>query len=154
MEFAKGMAVMVTYNVQTDLDVVNGSQGMIVNIILDKREPSIAEGVSEVQLKYQPAYLLVKMDWTKAERLDRLEDSMLPLVQLTRTFQISMTDGKSKTVNRTQLPLTAAYTFTNMQSQGQTIPYVIVDIAAPLTGGLTPFNTYVTLSQSLGRDTI
>ncbi|KAG9022127.1 hypothetical protein FRB95_000695 [Tulasnella sp. JGI-2019a] len=154
MEFTKSMAVMVTYNIQMDLDVVNRSQGMIIDIILDERELSIAEGVSEVQLKYQPAYLLVKMDQTKAERLDRLKDSMLPLIPLTRTFQISMTDRKSKTVNHTQLPLTAAYAFTDMQSQGQTIPYVIVDIAAPPTGGLTPFNAYVTLSQSSGRDMI
>ncbi|KAF8334345.1 uncharacterized protein EI90DRAFT_2915260, partial [Cantharellus anzutake] len=36
-------------------------------------------------------------------------------------------------------------------SQGQTIWHVIIDLAPPPTGGLTPFNTYVALSQSSGR---
>ncbi|KAF8318911.1 uncharacterized protein EI90DRAFT_2941237, partial [Cantharellus anzutake] len=39
-------------------------------------------------------------------------------------------------------------------SQGQTIWHVIIDLAPPPTGGLTPFNTYVALSRSSGRDTI
>jgi len=45
--------------------------------------------------------------------------------------------------------------FTNYHLQGQTIKAVIVDLAKPPTGGdLLIFNVYITLSQSLGRDTI
>ncbi|KAF8479933.1 hypothetical protein JB92DRAFT_2572964, partial [Gautieria morchelliformis] len=33
----------------------------------------------------------------------------------------------------------------------QTLPSVIVDIATPPTGGLTPFNAYVALSRSSGE---
>ena len=55
---------------------------------------------------------------------------------------------------RKQYPITAAYAFTDYCSQGQTLPYVIVDIAKPPTGGLTLFNLYVALSWSSGRHTI
>lgn len=60
----------------------------------------------------------------------------------------------SYTVWQKQYPITAAYAFTNYHSQGQTLPYVIVDIAKLPTGGLTLFNLYVALSQSSGRHTI
>lgn len=50
--------------------------------------------------------------------------------------------------------MTAAYSFTDYRSQGQTIPYVLVDIATPPTGGLNLFNLYVALSRSSGRSTI
>ena len=44
--------------------------------------------------------------------------------------------------------MTAAYAFTDYRSQGQTIPYVIVDIGSPPTGTLSLFNLYVALSRS------
>ena len=50
--------------------------------------------------------------------------------------------------------MTPAYAFTDYRSQGQTIPFVMVDIATPLTGGLSLFNLYVALSRSSGRSTI
>ncbi len=51
------------------------------------------------------------------------------------------------------LPLTESYTLTDYQSQGQTIPHVIVDIGAVPYGKLTPFNVYVALSCSSGQET-
>ncbi|KAG1739556.1 hypothetical protein EDB19DRAFT_1635736, partial [Suillus lakei] len=39
-------------------------------------------------------------------------------------------------------------------SQGQTIPYVLVDIATPPNGGLNLFNLYIALSWSSGESTI
>ena len=48
----------------------------------------------------------------------------------------------------------AAYAFTDYRSQGQTIPYVVVDIATPPTGGLSLFNLYVVLLRSSGKETI
>ncbi|KAI6116444.1 hypothetical protein F5141DRAFT_1267921 [Pisolithus sp. B1] len=58
------------------------------------------------------------------------------------------------TVKRRQFPITSAYAFTDYCAQGQTIPYVIVDIARPPTGVLNLFNLYVALLRSSGRDTI
>jgi hypothetical protein len=53
---AIGMKVMVTENMETDLDVVNGSRGCIVNIILDVDEPPIPYD-PVVKLKKLLAYL-------------------------------------------------------------------------------------------------
>jgi hypothetical protein len=53
-----------------------------------------------------------------------------------------------------QFPLTAAYAFTDYHAQGQTIPYVIVDVASPPTGTLSIFNLYVALSRSAGWHSI
>ena len=57
-------------------------------------------------------------------------------------------------MTRAQFPITGAYAFTDYRAQGQTIPYVIVDIATPPTSGLSLFNLYVALSRSSGRNTI
>ncbi|KAF8192836.1 hypothetical protein K438DRAFT_1589785, partial [Mycena galopus ATCC 62051] len=45
-----------------------------------------------------------------------------------------------------------AYAFTDYRSQGQTIQYVLVDIASPPSGKLSLFKLYVALSQSSGQD--
>ena len=51
--------------------------------------------------------------------------------------------------------MTGAYAFTDYQSQGQTINHdVIVNIAMPPTGTLTPFNIYVALSRCHGHEHI
>jgi hypothetical protein len=48
----------------------------------------------------------------------------------------------------------AAYAFTDYSSQGQTLPYVIINIRSPPTGTLSLFNLYVVLSRSSGRASI
>ena len=57
-------------------------------------------------------------------------------------------------MKRHQFPLTVAYAFTDYRSQGQTILYIVVDLAVPSNGTLNLFNLYVALSHSSGRDTI
>ena len=54
----------------------------------------------------------------------------------------------------TSIPMTVAYAFMDYQSQGQTIPYVLVDIAQPPTGSPSPSNPYVAPPRSSGWDTI
>ncbi|KAJ6567689.1 hypothetical protein DFH09DRAFT_918571 [Mycena vulgaris] len=53
-----------------------------------------------------------------------------------------------------KVPLTGSYAFTDYRSQGQTLPFVFVDIATPPSGGLSLFNLYVALPKSSGRGTI
>ena len=52
---AIGMNVMVTNNLQTDLDIMNGARGVITDIILNQDEPPL-EGESTVQLKFLPCF--------------------------------------------------------------------------------------------------
>ncbi|KAJ7683082.1 hypothetical protein B0H17DRAFT_942244 [Mycena rosella] len=59
-----------------------------------------------------------------------------------------------KTIQRVQFLVTGVYAFTDYRSQGQTLPYIYVDIGTPPTGGLSLFNLYIVLSRSLGRDMI
>jgi hypothetical protein len=152
IELAVGMKVMVTSNIATDLDITNGARGTVVDIILNPEEPPLGDA-SIVQLKHLPQCVLVKLNRTRATRLDALDDGVIPIFPAKSSMQILL-DRKTKTITRFQYPITAAYCFTDYRSQGQTIPHVIVDIASPPTGKLSLFNLYVALSRSSGRETI
>ena len=147
-----GMKVMVTNNLQTDLDITNGARGVVTNIILNHNEPPLEDG-STVHLKFLPECILVKLSRTRAATLPHLEDGVIPIQRVSSSMQIRV-DGKARTVTRTQFPITGADSFTDYRAQGQTIPYVVIDIAPPPTSGLSLFNLYVSLSRSSGRETI
>jgi hypothetical protein len=59
----KGMKVLVTDNVETDLDVTNGAWGEIFDIILHPDKPPPSDKPT-VYLKYVPSYILVKLNRT------------------------------------------------------------------------------------------
>ncbi|EIM85734.1 uncharacterized protein STEHIDRAFT_27417, partial [Stereum hirsutum FP-91666 SS1] len=65
IDVAIGMKVMVTTNVETDLDITNGARGTVVGIVLHEAEPPIGDG-DVIHLQHQPAYILVKLDRTRA----------------------------------------------------------------------------------------
>ena len=148
------MEVMVTFNVATDLDLANGARGHIVDIVLNEREEAPNESTHYMWLQYPPLYVLVSMNRTKANALEGLEAGVLPVAPLTRTFVVMTPNQKKVSISRQQLPITPAYAFTDYRAQAQTIEYCVVDIAKPPYGQLTPFNAYVALSRSRGRDTI
>ena len=147
IELAIGASVMVTLNIHTDLDVANGVRGTIQGIILDERERLITTSDTRtIRLQYPPRYVLVKLARTKAPHLEGLDENVIPIEPVMKSFSI-VKDGRKITVNRTQLPLTLAYAFTDHRAQGQTLEPVIVDIGPPPHGSLTPFNIYVALSR-------
>ena len=151
------MKVMVTENIEIDLDLTNGARGEIVDIVLHPDEPPVRDE-PVVHLKYMPTYTLVKLSRTRVTTLEGLDTSVIPIEPTMTTYRIKIQqrDGKlvQKNVRRCQYPMTAAYAFTDYRSQGQTIPYVIADIGSPPTGTLSLFNLYVALSRSSGRDSI
>jgi hypothetical protein len=154
VELAIGASVMVTLNILTDLDVANGVRGEIEDIVLDERDRHIAmKQTVECRLQNPPRYVLVKLFRTKAPCLEGLPPNVIPITPVSKTFS-TMMNGTKITVKRTQLPLTLAYAFTDFRSQGQTINPLIVDIASPPYGYLTPFNIYVALSRATGRKNI
>jgi ATP-dependent exoDNAse (exonuclease V) alpha subunit len=150
VELAIGMEIMVLANVNTELDIANGARGRITRIVMHEDEHTVIEGRS-VELTRMPAYLVVELNRTKVPQLPGLNLREIPIEPIERTYRITMQDGTTKTVSRLQFPITAAYAFTDYRSQGQTIPYVIVDIGKPPFGKLTPFNAYVALSRAKGR---
>ncbi|KAB5588280.1 Vacuolar membrane-associated protein IML1 [Ceratobasidium theobromae] len=155
VELAIGLEVMVTTNVETELDVANGACGVIQKILFDPKE-QLDTTASEVTLNYLPLCVLVKLNRTKAQRLPGLEEGVVPIVPIKKNYDLPREhkSGGSRSVTRWQLPMTSAYAFTDYQAQGQTIERVVVDIARPPSGRLTQFNAYVALSRSKGRDGI
>lgn len=152
IELAIGAPVMVTLNIHTDLDVANGVRGVIEGIVLDEREHQIStKETLTIHLRYPPRYVLVRLLRTKAPHLQGLEQNIIPIMPVTKAFTVMKGEMKT-TVNRTQLPLTLAYAFTDYRSQGQTLQPVIIDIGRPPHGYLTAFNMYVALSRGTGRD--
>ncbi|VDC07039.1 unnamed protein product [Peniophora sp. CBMAI 1063] len=161
VEISEDCKVMVTFNVETELDLANGARGTVYKILLHEEEV-VAPNARRVRLQYMPRCILIQLDRTRVPPLPGLPPGVVPFVPARRSFQISI-NGRHGTVHRTvhrsQFPMTLAYAFTDYRSQGQTIPRVIVDIATPpgpRTGlnKLSLFNVYVALSRSSGRDTI
>ncbi|KAF8585342.1 hypothetical protein K439DRAFT_1615988 [Ramaria rubella] len=87
VELALGMKVMVTMRVDTDLNIANGSRGVIVGITLDPREEQCVKS-QIVKLEYQPSYILVQLQRTRAERLEGLEDGVIPIELTKKSFKI------------------------------------------------------------------
>ncbi|EUC67452.1 ATP-dependent DNA helicase PIF1, partial [Rhizoctonia solani AG-3 Rhs1AP] len=145
---AVGMKVMVTYNIETDLDVANGARGTVVQIITGDSNVTGSHAGHLQELSRPPICVLVKLWRTKIKKLGDLDEGVIPIVPMRTRFSLKLPNKKELTIWREQLPLTPAYAFTDYRSQGQTIPYIIMDLATPPTGGLTPFNGYVTISRS------
>ncbi|KAI5981216.1 hypothetical protein EDD15DRAFT_2336217, partial [Pisolithus albus] len=82
----KGMKVMVTENVETDLDITNGSRGVVVGIICHLEETGANDEVPQVSLQCLPSFILVKMDRTRTRKLTDLDESVVPIEPTTRSF--------------------------------------------------------------------
>jgi ATP-dependent exoDNAse (exonuclease V) alpha subunit len=150
---AKGMKVMLVSNIQTDFDMANGARGTVQDIILDEREADCQESAFERKLQFPPACVLVKLDRMRVHHFGSLSENVVPVFPAESKIRLQLST-KTVTVTRRQLPLTPAYAFTDYRAQGQTLERVIVDLGRPPTGKLTPFNAYVALSRSSGRETI
>lgn len=108
-------------NLETDSDIANGAHGEIVDVVLDEREEAQEDDAGTVHLKYPPLYVLVKLTHSRADCLDGLEERVIPLQAVTQKMRTIVDEGRGKhkiqTVTRQQYPVTAAYAFTDYQSQ-------------------------------------
>jgi hypothetical protein len=82
-----------------------------------------------------------------------LEPGIIPITPSLIKLAIKI-NGKTKKIDRCQLAIIPAYTFTNFKSQSQSIDCILVDIAKPPFGKLSPFSIHVALSRSRGRNNI
>ena len=156
LQIAIGMKVMVTENLETNLDIANGARGHITAIVLHQHEPPVLED-SIIHLQHLPAYILVHLDKTKASRLPGLDQGVVPVEPRIVNMKFMVKENGQvvqRAGTRRQFPITPAYAFTDYRAQGQTIRRVIIDIARPPRGTLSLFNIYVALSRSFGRSTI
>jgi len=157
VEVAIGMEVMVTLNIATEADLANGSRGKIKDIVLDPREALCDMDLGEdgvVWLQYPPAMILFQPFHHEFPPFPGLDPGLIPIFPSELSFSISYRGKSATKIIRRQYPLSAAYAFTDHKAQGQTIPYVIVDIGKTIIFPVTPFAAYVALSRSTGRNTI
>lgn len=152
VDLAVGMKAMVLENISTDVDLANGSRGVIIDIILDPRENVLTDTSDIVILQHPPAAVLFAPCCNCGTQLTDLPKGTVPIFPSKKKFKLG---GKSGcTVERMQIALTPAYAFTDWKSQGQTIENVIIDLAKTPSAALTRFNAYVAMSRSRGKTTI
>lgn len=152
VDLAIGMKTMILVNISTDVDLANGSRGIISDIILDPREVLPNDASTTIYLMYPPAVVLFRPFSNKNVKIPGLEHGTIPVFPTHTTFSIQA--EKKTTIHRWQFAVTPAYAFTDFKSQGQTMECVIADIGKPPSGFLSPFDVYVTLSRSRGRPSI
>jgi hypothetical protein len=88
VELAICMEVMVMFNAETDLDITNGKQGIVTDILLSWEEPTIPDKQPVIQLEQLPTFLLVKLDRMRATELKGLKNCVIPVKSMCQTFQI------------------------------------------------------------------
>ena len=84
-------------NVETDLNMTNGTQGTIVNIVLHPDEPPLGDKPI-VYLKYLPSYLLMKVSCTHASKLKGSNDAVIPVEVESSSMHIYVKNGEGKWV--------------------------------------------------------
>jgi hypothetical protein len=114
IELAIGMKVLVTSNIETDLDLANGARGEIVDVVLDPDEPPFGDtGEPIVDLQKMPAYTLVKLARTRATRLEGLDEHVIPIEPAQTTYRVKFELANHKFVQRTircrQFPMTGGF---------------------------------------------
>lgn len=148
---------MVTMNISTEVDLVNGTWGVINDIVLYHREHL---GKKEIEsgnltLVYPPAMIIFRPLEATFPRFNGFKDGEIPLFPLEYTFKITTSTSPKKIISHQQYNLTAGYAFTLYKGQGQTILSVLMDLHKPPPPiALTMFAACVALSRSQGRDTI
>lgn len=152
-EFAIGIDVIVTMNLDAENHLVNGARGTVTGMILHSNEEFDASQ-DVIQLQEPPVCVFVKLLHGKNIKLDGLEENEVPLQPVQRSYKLQLQNGKQVTVTRTQLPLQIARAFTDYRSQGQTILPIAIDIGRPPSGSISPFNAYVALSRSKGKRSV
>jgi hypothetical protein len=78
IHIAIGMKVMITENLETDLDITNGAQGEITKLFLHPNEPPLPS-TPIIHLRHLPTFILVKLDRTKASQLPGLDPGVIPV---------------------------------------------------------------------------
>lgn len=152
VELVIGMKAMVTTNISTEVDLANGSQGVVEDIILDPRETLEVSDSKIIRLEYPPAVVLFKPLFCCDRKFPGLENRVIPIFPTRTSFNLGGRSGRR--VDREQISLTPAYAFTGFKSQGQTIKNVVVNLARPPSGGINGFHAYVALLRSRGTKTI
>lgn len=83
------------------LDITNGARGIITDIILHPEEPPFDQSAPVVKLRHLPAYILVKLNRTRASQLAGLDEAV---IQFTASNTLSQPPTPSPTTDRRVKP--------------------------------------------------
>ena len=101
-----GMPVFISKNQYVELGITNGAKGVIKEIHLrNGRNITADTGFHDVKFSDTDC-IIVQMEDVKVQRLDGLDDNLVPIYPLSGDFQVSM-KGKEKkaTINTKHFPI-------------------------------------------------
>jgi hypothetical protein len=156
LKIYKGLKVMLTENRYPTLGLVNGTIGIVHEIILDHDTPG-----NDVLFIKPPLHVLVDFNSFINDHKSSLNDIMIenlpknivPIVPISRSFDyIHEIEGpqysKKFSIKKRQIPLSPAFCLIDYKGQGETFNNLIVDFSKPPDRNpLTMHNIYVTLSR-------
>ena len=93
------MKVMVTQNIQTDLDITNGACGTIIDIMLSPDEPPTTATQNVIKPKGLPVCILVKLDRTRVSQLKDLDEGVILVEPVCKTIWIKVTSTEGKIIH-------------------------------------------------------
>ena len=114
-----GMKVMIRENIAFGKRLVNGTEGIVTEVIYNESEGGVHAAVAYVRV---PGI---------GKITDDKPEDIVPIFPVSITFPCEfIVNGKStpRYVSRTQLPLIPAYAYTDYKSQGKSLTHAIVDL--------------------------
>ena len=120
---ARGCRIMLTTNLWTEAGLVNGSMGIVYDILFEEQGPPVL-----------PKVIFVKFDQYTGPTISNLEgEKVVPISPIKRSWEKNGT-----TCSRLQLPICLAWAITVHKSQGLTLEKANIDIGTnEFAAGLT-----------------
>ena len=133
--------------------MANGALGTLREVVID--DGSVDRSRSSpgcIVLKTAPKYIVVELVGRKPGDYTNLGGGQVPIYPTKRncewTYKTLDGTAQRKQFQRTQLPVTPAFAFTDYKCQGTTLGKVVVDFA----GGVSSSGMYVMLSRVQRRE--
>jgi hypothetical protein len=158
LPFVPAMPVLITDNIECELGLSNGTQGIFRELIYDDQEDlgslKAKSDVFPSNTLYirKPLYVLVEINTSQVETdLDGLPPKLISIFKQLFGSLFERVQGGKKIpetirITRTQLPIMPAFAITTCKAQGLTMNKIIVDLQVPL-GTIQVPSIYVPLSR-------
>jgi hypothetical protein len=136
---------MVTCNIATAANLANGSRGTIIDIILDPCESQLIS--KNIEHKISASFCYSTPRFHSISRRARFTSERSSIVSNHEKVQ------HWKTIGFCTATATCTDACLCIHRFQETIDHVLVDLGKTVQFSLSPFNAYVALSRSQGRDT-
>ena len=138
---------MLTTNIAVELQLTNGTFGVISKIPYDMKQV-LSKDENIYVLQSVPRYVIAKFQGLNIPKLPHLDEGEIPVFPIKSSFQFHFPGAKTRTnITRFQLPLVASYCYTAYKSQSKTLPAIVADLV-PVSGvPIEPSFAYVPLSR-------